>query len=90
MREIPVVQFTEKDNTVGLLNMCLANGSKQGLDLAQLRARNRVADVIEKLKTGDVIKLEDADFATAQNCVREVRWLNYERHLITFAEQFSL
>lgn len=90
MREIPVVQFTEQDNTVTLLNMCLDNGGKQGLDLSALRARNRVADGIEKLKTGDVIKLEDADFATAQNCVREVRWIKYERHLITFAEQFSL
>lgn len=36
-----------------------------------IRARNRVADAIAELKPGDVIKLEDADYATARTAVEE-------------------
>lgn len=90
MKEIPVLKFNEKDTTVTLLRTALDYLPKEGFTLPLIRTRNKVADVIEKLKDGDVIKLEDADFATAQNAIREVRWSHREKYLSQFAEQFSI
>lgn len=90
MKQIPNQQFTATDSTVTLLRNCIENGGKQGVALSDLRARNRVADALDKVESGGILELEDADYATAQACVRDVRWIKFEKHLITFAEQFAL
>jgi hypothetical protein len=90
MKEIPNKQFTETDSTASLLRTCLNNPGKTGLDLPAIRARNRVADAIEKVAAGDIIKLEDADHGTAQQAIRDVRWASCDKHLVQFAEQFGL
>lgn len=90
MKEIPVKQFTDTVNTVSLLTVCLNDPGREGFDLTLLRARERVAKAIDGLKQGDVIKLEDADYVTAQNAIKGVRWASRDKHLIAFAEQFGL
>lgn len=90
MKEIPNRQFTETVSTASLLTVCLNDPGKEGFDLALLRARERVAKAIEGLKSGDVIKLEDADYLTAQNSIKGVRWATRDKHLLAFAEQFAL
>ncbi len=90
MKEIPNKQFTETVTTVSLLTVCLNDPGKDGFDLPLLRSRDRVAKALDGLKAGDVIKLEDADYATAQNAIKAVRWATRDKHLITFAEQFGL
>lgn len=90
MKEIPVLKFNEKDTTVVLLQTALDYLPKEGFTLPLIRARNKVADAIEKLKEGDTIKLEDADFATAQNAIREVRWSHRGKYLTQFADQFAI
>lgn len=57
---------------------------------ATIRARNKVADIAEKVKPGEMILLEDADFATAQAAIKLVRWSKPDRYVIHFAEQFEL
>lgn len=90
MKETPNVQFTEADSTASLLLTALNIPGKTGFDIPAIRARNRVIDVVSKVEKGGVITLEDADHATAQQAIREVRWASCEKHLITFAEQWGL
>ncbi len=49
-----------------------------GFDLATQRARNRVADAVEKVAEGGEIVLEDADYTTAQEAVKA--WRSGIRH----------
>jgi hypothetical protein len=91
MKEIPNQQFTEKDTTVSLLTQCLDfTQIEKGFAIGDLKARARVDKALAEVKAGDIIKLEDSDYAVAQQAIREVRWLNRKPHLITFAEQFGL
>lgn len=90
MKEIPNIQFTDTQTTATTLLTCLNNPGKDGLDFAAMRARNKVADAIEKVEAGGVIKLEDSEYATAQNAIKEVRWVSREDFLLKFAEQFGL
>jgi hypothetical protein len=90
MKEIANKQFTEIESTATLLQVCLNFPPQGGFDLATIRARNKVADAAEKARPGDTIALEDADFATAQAAIKQVRWGKPDRYLIQFAEQFGL
>lgn len=90
MKEIPNVKFTEADSAVSLLKLALQFPPQGGMDFAEIRARNRIADIIEKVEAGGVIKLEDADHAKAVEFVKLVRWTSSPKHLIAFAELFGL
>ena len=90
MREVPNKRFNEERTTVSLLTICLNNPGDRGLDLVTIRTRNRVFDAMEGVKEGDVIKLEDADYAVAQEAVRAARWAKPDKHIIQFAELFGL
>jgi len=76
--------------TVSLLQDCLKSMPQGGFDFATIRARTRIADVLEKLKEGEEIKLEDADHAAAVEAIKGTRWVVADKHLIQFAEQFGL
>ena len=89
MKETPNRQFSETDTTVSFLTTSL-NFTERGFDLVTMRSRSRVLDAIEKVETGGIIKLEDADYAVAQDAIRNVKWTKVSKDLIAFAEQFGL
>ncbi len=107
MKKIPILQYTLRADenatkpatTVELLRLVLAQPpapSQQnptgGFDFLTIRARNRVADTLDKL-TADAkeIKFEDADYATAVQCVRDYRgWRTTHKDVEKFATQFGL
>jgi hypothetical protein len=98
MKNIPNLQLTLKANpgdsapadAATLLKLVLANPPQGGFDLAAMRARNRVLDVLEKTTAGGTIDLEDADYATARNCVEQYRWGGNHPDILKFAELFGL
>ena len=87
---------TAKLTTADLLNAAIAqspfnaHGQAMGFDFALNRARGRVADVLEKLKLGEPIQLEDADYQTAVDAVRLVRWNRQHKVYDEFSKQFGL
>ena len=96
MKNIPNLQLSivsEKNlpyTAKGLLSLCLNNTPPGGFDLATMRARNRVADAIEKVEEGGTINLEDADFAAAQDAVRQMKWSGMHKDIVKFAELFGV
>ncbi len=72
-----------------LLLLCIDNQPQGGFDLATQRARNRVAAVLEKTEDGAEIALEDADYATAQDAVKAMRWSGRHADIVKFAELFG-
>jgi hypothetical protein len=64
---------TEPTSTTGDIIMFALNQSPQGgYDLATLRARSRVAAVIDK--STETLSFEDADLETVKAAVRACRW----------------
>lgn len=61
-----------------------------GFDPATLRARARVDKALETVGEGDLIKLEDADYATAQVAVGGVRWVGRHPDYLAFADAFGV
>lgn len=97
MKTIPIITFSEKNDktitTLSLLKTCCENmPSGIGLDIPNMRARNKVLDVIEKAEkeSATELVLEDAVYDTAKNCVKESRWAKVEKHLLAFADLFGL
>ncbi len=98
MKNLINMQFTIKANdgdktghtTATLLKHALMQTPQGGFDFATMRARNKVADLLDKTKAGDTIKLEDADFATSRKCVEDCRWGAVHPDLLKFGELFGL
>lgn len=90
MKQIPNRRYTEVDTTATMLLVCLNFPPQGGFDLATIRARIKVADIAEKVKPEEMIVLEDADFATVQAAIKQVRWSKPDRYVLLFAEQFEL
>ena len=90
MKEIPNVQLTAAETTVSMLKIALNNTPKDGLDFATMRSRLKVADALDGVESGGVIKLEDADYSAAVEAIKQVRWVVPAKHVIKFAEQFGL
>ena len=74
----------------GILLFCLSNPPQGGFDFATMRARNKVADAVEKLAPGAEITLEDAEHATAVEAVRAMKWTALNKDLLKFGELFGL
>lgn len=90
MKTIPVTNYTDAISTRTVLKGCLDYTPQNGLDFAQIRGRLRVGKAIEDSEATTEINLEDADYAIAQSCVKETRWVKPEPYLIQFAELFGL
>lgn len=60
-----------------------------GFSLDLMRKRSRVEKAIAKVKAGDEIKLEDQDYATAQEAIKAVVWIQRHDAYIAFAEAFG-
>lgn len=107
MKKVPIIQYTLRADetatkpatTAELLRLVLGQppspsqlNPSGGFDFATIRARNRVADVLDKLMPGATeIKFEDADYQTAVQCVREYRgWRTTHKDVEKFATQFGL
>ncbi len=94
MKTTPNVTFALKIDgknatTAILLGICLAHPPKDGFDFATMRARNRVAEVIEKTKAGGEIKLEDTDHAAAIEAVKNMKWGMSHKELLKFGDLFG-
>jgi hypothetical protein len=98
MKNIPNLQFTIKTDPAAkkpataadLLKITLTQTPQGGFDFATMRARNRLADALDKVKAGGDIRLEDADFVTAKQCVGSYRWAACHPDLLKFAALFGL
>ena len=98
MKNIPNLQFSIKTDpnakglatAADLLKITLNHAPQGGFDFATMRKRSRLADALDKVKAGGDIKLEDADFATAKDCVGAYRWAAAHPDLIKFADLFGL
>lgn len=96
MKTIPNVTYTLKldqeryGTTASLLSICIKNPPPGGFDLAEMRARNRIADVVEKTPERESIFLEDADYSTAARAVGLMRWGQYHPDLLAFGKLFGL
>lgn len=102
MKTVPLTTYKEGVTTLVLLKTCVDATPQSGLDLPQLRARLKVSDAIEKLekvnaeaKKGErpevvELVLEDAVYATAQECIKTTRWLKPETYVDTFAAAFGV
>lgn len=97
MKTIPIVTYKEGVSTLILLKTCVESTPPGGLDIPAIRARLKVSDVIEKAeKPVDGVGLpcelifEDAVYATAQDCIRQTRWIKPERHTDSFAAAFGV
>lgn len=75
---------------VDLLRACLDFAPpNSGFTLDLMRRRSRVEKAIAKVKSGDEIKLEDQDYATAQEAIKAVVWVQRHEAYIAFADAFS-
>lgn len=104
MKEIPNVQFTAPvvvasippkevpaETTATFLKIALdIPPPGAAFSPALMRARNRVEDAMEGVEVGGVIKLEDADYTTAQEAVKNVQWGRRDRNILKFVELFGL
>lgn len=61
-----------------LLLAAVDQSPQGGFDLATQRARNRIADKLEKTADGAEIELEDSDYASAQEAIKA--WRSGIRH----------
>lgn len=98
MKSIPNRTFATPGNpagetttTVKLLTTCLDTMPPGGFTFSVMKARKRVADALDKVPPGEgqMIELEDADYATAAKCAEETKWGNRGNHLIDFGAQFG-
>jgi len=94
MKTTPNVTFVMKIDgknatTASLLGHCLAHPPQGGFDFATMRARNRVSEVIEKVKAGGEIKLEDTDHAAAVEAVKNMKWGVAHKELLKFGALFG-
>lgn len=110
MKKLPILQYairtrpedTADATTVELIRMVLAQpptpspqNPNGGFDFLEVRARNRIADALDKLTTeAKEIKFEDADFAVVVQCVRAFRGWNFTKNsgpnIEKFVSQFGL
>lgn len=99
MKTLPNVQFSLKANAndpanatvASLVKLTLCQTPPQGFDFSTMRARQRVADALDKLSPdAPTIELEDADFATARQCVEAFKWGSYHPELLQLAKLFDL
>lgn len=98
MKSLPQIQFVLKaqiddkkgHTTASLLRYCLDVPPQGGYTPAILRERARIEAALEKIKPGDTIKLEDADFAVARKCVEESRWGFRHPDVTKFLELWGL
>lgn len=72
-----------------LLLLCIDHQPQGGFDLPTQRARNRIADALEKLEAGVAISLEDADYTVAQDAIKGMRWGARHNDIPRFAELFG-
>ena len=104
MKTIPNLTFavtfsdrpTITETVKTLLTLCIdsppppsGENPQGGFTYAIMRARDRVADVLDKVEDGGEIKMEDADFETAKKAVVDRRWNKKHRDLTKFAELFG-
>lgn len=95
MKMIPNVTYAlksegENATVAGLLTICLNNMPPGGFDFALMRARNRVADLVAKATVDADLQFEDADYRTAVDAIKLMKWGAAHPDILKFGELFGL
>lgn len=75
-------------STLDVVAACLDKPPAGGFILAELRARGRVADAVDRARQcmDEQLVLEDADAAVLQKCVADMRWAVRDASIVVFAD----
>ncbi len=95
MKNVPNLTFTipsnpKPESTVSLLRICLQSQPQGGFDFNTMRKRMKVEAVLDSVKEGETLNLEDEYYEEAVRAIKETRWVSYGPHLVQFAELFGL
>lgn len=74
-----------------LLRDCINAIPKEGLSVSDIQNRLRVIKVVNQVKeeNATTISLEDADFKTACDCVKPMRWVIIDPFIVDFCDLFK-
>lgn len=86
----PVKEGGSPPTYADLLKTALDFPPQGGFDLTTLRTRSRIDKALADVEPGDEIKLEDADYTAAQECIKAVRWNGRSPEITAFAESFGV
>lgn len=70
-----------------LIMFCVKNPPQGGFDIADMRKRMKVMDVIEK--GGESLEFEDAEFECVKQCVKNMRWPFLHKEVMEFVDYIS-
>ncbi len=81
-------ESTELANYLDLAMLAINVPPERGFTPEEMRTRIRILDVLESAKTQQVeeVRLEDADAAKLQDCVRAMRWPKMHRQILGFVD----
>lgn len=75
------------ENYADLLVLCVNEPPQGGYDVAEMRKRIKIMDVIGE--GGDFFEFEDADFACIKQCVEGMRWNFAHKDILNFIEHVT-
>ena len=94
MKTVPIVTYKEGVTTLTFLKTCVDSTPNGGLDLPTLRARLKVSDVIEAAEKSappaTELVFEDAVYETAQESIKQTRWIKPDANVASFAKSFGV
>jgi hypothetical protein len=87
---IPVAADKPPLTFADMLRTALDFPPASGFDFKTMRDRAKVEDALKGVGPGDLIKLEDAVYATAQEALKAVRWSIRHPDHIALADAFGV
>lgn len=75
------------ENYADLIMLCMNHPPQGGYDIAEMRKRIKVMDVVAE--SGDSIEFEDADFACVKQCVSDMRWGFAHKDILDFIDHIT-
>lgn len=77
-------------NTKNLIISALENPTEGGFSVTEMRNRLKVMDKVDALnEESTVLELEDAEFETVKNAVKQVKWAILDKFIVEFDDSFN-
>lgn len=77
-------------NTKNLIISALENPTEGGFSVTEMRNRLKVMDKVDALnEESTVLELEDAEFETVKNAVKQVKWAILDKFIVEFEDSFN-
>lgn len=70
------------DSTADMLNVCLEAGGTQGVNLAQLKSRLKISEILETAE--EELQLEDSDAKILLECISSMIWARFNKETARF------